>query len=232
MIKNQALRYYVAPMKPKDFKYPFSWEERKPALSDGVLFVPKFFDRHKEWKFNFFTDDKPVFIEYCSGNGAWIIEKAIAHPEINWIAVEMRFDRVRKIWSKGKNNGLTNLLVVAGEALTFTRNYVAPQSIAGIYVNFPDPWPKDRHAKHRLISPAFAEELARIILPGGTATYATDDPPYSETMVQTMKDHPAWIPAYATPHYITEWPSYGDSYFNNLWVEKGRTIRYIQFAKR
>src|SRR5690348_6324632 len=135
-------------MKPKDLRFPFTWEERKPLIHDKVLFVPKLYDRHQEWSFpaweEIFGSSAPLNIEYCSGNGSWIVEKAKRDPCTHWVAVEKRFDRVQKIWSKMKNEQISNLFIVCGEALAFTTYYAHANSFAQLYINFPDPWPKGR----------------------------------------------------------------------------------------
>lgn len=224
-------------MKPKDLKCPFTWEMRRPLLDGRVLFVPQYFDRHAEWIFpgwedpSLFGNKRGVSIEYCAGNGAWILEKALRNPLQNWVAVEKKFERVRKIWSKIQNHRLENLLVVCGEALTFTTFYIPANSVDEIYVNFPDPWPKQKHAKNRLLQSPFVQEIARIVKKEGTATLVTDDPTYSEQMAKVMLQTPAWKGVFPPPFYITDWLDYGHSYFDALWREKGRTIRYLQFKR-
>ena len=93
-------------MKPKDLKYPYKWENRLPVLKEGIFYVPKFYKHHSSdlfpnWEV-VFENDWPVNIEYCSGNGEWIIHKAQEQPLENWVAVEHNFERVRKIFSKKK----------------------------------------------------------------------------------------------------------------------------------
>jgi tRNA (guanine-N7-)-methyltransferase len=214
-------------MKPKQLKFPFTWEERRPMISDGVLFIPDYYDRHDEYQFPgwepIFGNKKPVVVEYCSGNGTWIAEKA-KDSEKNWVAVEYDFERVRKIWSKKKNYGLDNLFIISGEALTFAREYLPPHSIAEVFINFPDPWPKEKHAKNRLFQQPFIEQLARTT--EGTVTAVTDDPVYSEQIVREMATH--WEMVLST----NTWENYGASYFDTLWREKGKEIRYFQFKKR
>jgi tRNA (guanine-N7-)-methyltransferase len=225
-------------MKPKNLKYPFTWENRKPAIVDRVLFVPDYYELHQEWTFpgwdhpDLFGKQGKVHIEYCAGNGAWIIEKARQSPDILWVAVEKRFDRVRKIWSKMRNLEIPNLVVVSGEALTFTRNYLASDTIDAIYVNFPDPWPKEKHAKHRLIQAPFAQEIARVVKASGTATFVTDHVDYCKQMIDTMSAGPLWKSAYQEPFYITEMEDYGTSYFDDLWRKKGFTIHYLNFINQ
>lgn len=228
---------FFLPMKPKDLRFPFPWEERKPFLQDGVLFVPKFYERHGEWKFPHFSDadlfgnQNPVFIEYCSGNGSWIVQKAMENPDQNWIAVERKFERVQKIWARGKNNNLSNLLIVCGEALDFTRYYLSEEHpICAAYVNFPDPWPKEKHAKHRLLQGQFICELHRTIQKNGSLTVVTDDTVYRDQVCNEMLKTSYWHAMFSQPFFITEWPGYGSSYFEDLWRKKGKEIFYLQFS--
>jgi tRNA (guanine-N7-)-methyltransferase len=224
-------------MKPKDLKCPVTWSSRRPLLHEGVLFVPPYYDRHDEWQklpwsdASLFGNDHPVSVEYCSGNGDWVIGKALADPSRNWVAVEKRFDRVRKIWSKMRNQSVGNLLIVCGEAQAFTRHYLLPASVQEIFINFPDPWPKRGHAKHRLIQSAFVGEMARVIAPEGSACFVTDDPDYSGQMVHEMTSSSLWKAQFPSPHYVEEWPDYGYSFFDTLWRGKGCKIRYHIFNR-
>src|SRR3984957_20943969 len=109
-------------MKPSNLKAPFSWDECKPMIQDRIIYAPQTFHPTEELLFpgwndpSLFGNDHPICIEYCSGNGLWIAEKAEANPEINWIAVEKKIMRVKKIWSKIRNLNLKNLIIVCGEA--------------------------------------------------------------------------------------------------------------------
>lgn len=221
--------------KPKDLSRPFSWEERCVLLEDGIFFVPDYLEQYDSFSFpgweGIFGNTQPVHVEYCSGNGQWIVAKARNHPDQNWVAVEKRFDRVRKIWSKKKNEGLENLLVVCGEAGTVTQQYFPSASVAQAYVNFPDPWPKDRHAKHRLIQEGFVEQVARILTPEGIFTLVTDDERYSGQMVEVLCGAHAFSPKFPAPHFCNQLEGYGDSYFEQLWRSKGKQIRYHQFYR-
>ena len=96
------MSHIILPMKPQDLIIPFSWDERRPCLLDRLWFIPSYYTDYESWKKLFslteiFPNNNNAIIEYCSGNGQWIIDKAKNHPESNWIAVEKRFDRARKI---------------------------------------------------------------------------------------------------------------------------------------
>jgi tRNA (guanine-N7-)-methyltransferase len=209
----------------KELKIPFTWEERRAILLDSFFYIPKAYQNKKE-SFQFFDLEKPIAIEYCSGNGQWIGEKAKQNPDINWIAVEKKFVRARKIWGKMQRENISNLCVVCGEALEFTR-YYAPR-ITKAFINFPDPWPKFRHAKHRLVRAEFLNELSRIMGPYGTITCVTDDVPYFNQMLFEFSQCPEWTKIFEG----TDWQDYGDSFFKELWLHKGRAIHYLSYGKR
>lgn len=209
---------------------PFSWAERRPAWLDQFLYIPKAYELHADWPIlPLFGNDAPICIEYCSGNGQWIVEKASQDPGRNWIAVEHQFIRAKQIWTKGRKLGLSNLYVVCGDALAFTRYYILENSVEEIFVNFPDPWPKRHHARHRLIQPSFLDALARIVQ--GRGMFVTDDPPYAAQMVQVVGGSADWQFSLKAPHYCSEWPGYGSSFFEALWKQKGKTLHYIPFER-
>lgn len=222
-------------MKPKDLKFPFRWEERRPLILDGILYVPKCYDAHSDWpkeaSESFFSDFSSVAIEYCSGNGTWIAEKARLEPTVLWIAVEKRFDRVQKIGAKRHNLSLPNLRIVSGEALTFARYYGKDAAVDRVFINFPDPWPKAKHAKNRLLQAPFFHELAKMGKPGCETVIVTDDVPYSEQAIREITKEGIWKNVFSDPPYEVVPENYGTSYFDELWKSKGREIRYLKFIK-
>jgi tRNA (guanine-N7-)-methyltransferase len=222
-------------MKPKDLKIPCSFEERKPILLEKLFYVPKHYFSHQKELFPLFEDKKiflqdlPLHVEICSGNGEWISEKAKIYPERNWLAIEMDFDRARKIWAKIHNEKLNNLFVIFGEALTFLQNYLPDHCVNSFYVNFPDPWPKQKHAKHRLLTENFFQEISRILRNDGAFFLATDDLMTSETFIQMAFQQKGWKSSIEYPHYLLDLEDYGSSFFARLWKEKGKNLRYHQY---
>jgi len=221
-------------MRPTDLKYPVNQKNKRAFIEDGVWVIPDFPDKlvFLDWNSKqLFENDNPVYIEYCSGNGSWIVEKALKHPEINWVAVEKKFKRVRKIWSKKKNHGCNNLIVVFGEALNATKHYFPKKSVEKIYINFPDPWPKRRHKKHRLINSAFIEEMEHILLGEAEISVVTDDANYSEEIIEEFASYKGFCSIYPDPYFVCWDGDYGTSWFCELWQQKGREIRYHRFEK-
>jgi len=225
-------------MKPQDLEWPFSEGKQHVLLQDRILHIP--FETTETLSFSFpgwdhasiFGNQNPIKIEYCSGNGTWIAAKALQQPDVNWVAVEKKFSRIRRIWSKIKNHALSNLLGIHGEAFQVSVLYFPTETVSEFFINFPDPWPKRKHAQHRLVQPSFLQEVNRILIPGGTITLVTDDTQYSNLAIKAFLAAPGFESLHENPYYVTDVPDYGSSFFEELWRLKGRTIRYHQFFKK
>ena len=170
-------------------------------------------------------------MEYCSGNGDWVVAQAQSDPTRNWIAVEKRLDRVGKIWAKLKKHQLKNLLIVCGEAYTFTHYYLPASATEGVFIHFPDPWPKACHSKHRLLQGPFLDELSRVLVPGKGVIFVSDDLRYLTSTVDVFQGHPHFESTFPAPYFRTEEACYGGSWFENLWRQKGRQIHLTHFVK-
>jgi tRNA (guanine-N7-)-methyltransferase len=219
-------------VRPKDLRLPFPWNERHVVIHNRVWLVPP---RALPLPFAFpgwdhpelFGINRPVRIEYCSGNGDWIVARAKQDPESSWVAVEKRLDRVKKIWSKSVNNGVHNIVIVWAEAFEFTKQFIPTETIQEVFVNFPDPWPKRKHAANRIIRPEFVGELGRIVKPSGKVTLVTDDEPYAASMLTDMP---------STGHFINDLAAevsqdYGSSFFESLFRTQDKTIRQLEFSR-
>lgn len=167
-------------------------------------------------------------VEFCSGNGTWIEQRARAAPDLHWIAVEQRLDRARKIWLRKKRLGLTNVTVACAEGSLFCQMHLPPKSIAHCFVNFPDPWPKKRHAKHRLLKRSFLRQLSATLSPNGDLFIATDDV-QSLVQLELMLQQEGSF-ASKTQRYLPHQPfgEYGTSYFESLWRSKGKTLFLVR----
>ncbi len=162
-------------------------------------------------------------VECCSGNGEWIASRAKEDPQARWIAIEMRQDRATKIWRRIERESLDNLFLMCGLAQDLIPNSFEDHSIDELHINFPDPWPKKRHAKHRLMQPSFIIELHKKLKPGALFTLITDDLTYMENASILFEN--GWKPHFPAPFFL-EWnrDAYGYSFFAQLWQQKGKVI--------
>jgi tRNA (guanine-N7-)-methyltransferase len=118
-------------------------------------------------------------IELGSGRGDFIIERAASMPERNFLAVELAGSVARILAVRVGRSELANLRVMRADARTLVNLLLPDNCVAAHHIYFPDPWPKERHAKHRLLTPWFAKSLLRTMAPGGRAFLATDVQDYA-----------------------------------------------------
>ena len=124
----------------------------------------------------------PLEIELGSGDGSFLAEYARRHPEHNFIGVERLLGRMRKLDRKGQRAGLTNLRGVRIESSYFLEYLLPPHSALALHIYFPDPWPKRKHHRHRLINERFPVIAQQALAPGGTVYLRTDDLDYFTQM--------------------------------------------------
>jgi tRNA (guanine-N7-)-methyltransferase len=129
-----------------------------------------------------FPKPQPLEVELGSGDGSFLAQWAQRHPERNFFGVERLLGRLRKLDRKGQRAGLLNLRLVRMEASYFVEFLLPPASVATVHLYFPDPWPKRRHHKNRLVNERFAEITAQALVPGGVIFLRTDDADYFSQM--------------------------------------------------
>jgi tRNA (guanine-N7-)-methyltransferase len=134
----------------------------------------------------------PRMLEIGFGAGEALLEFAGAHPEIDCIGIEVHRPGVGRLLLGAEAARLGNLRVICHDAVEVLQHQVPPASIALVHIFFPDPWPKKRHHKRRLIQPAFVELLAQAVVPGGTLRLATDWEPYAQHMREVIDASPAF----------------------------------------
>ena len=137
----------------------------------------------------------PLVLEIGSGMGETTIAIAKAHPEVDFVAVEVHGPGIGSLLNRIDVEGLANLRVIRHDAVQVLEHMVADGTLAAIHLFFPDPWPKKRHHKRRLVQPAFAALAARKLIEGGILHAATDWPDYADWMDQVLRKEPLLEPA-------------------------------------
>ena len=130
-----------------------------------------------------FGRSAPTFLEIGFGMGETTAAIAREHPQNNYLAVEVHTPGVGSLLKQIKELGLTNIRVLQRDAVELLQHGLSPESLAGVHIFFPDPWPKARHHKRRLIQPAFVDLLCRHLKPGGYIHAATDWQDYAEQIL-------------------------------------------------
>jgi tRNA (guanine-N7-)-methyltransferase len=132
----------------------------------------------------------PTVLEIGFGMGDATAQIAAARPQDNFIGIEVHAPGVGALLQRIEERGLTNLRLLQHDAVEVLRDMIAPGSLAGIHVYFPDPWHKKKHNKRRLIQSAFVRELSSRLAPGGYLHCATDWQPYAQQMREVLAAEP------------------------------------------
>jgi len=133
-----------------------------------------------------FSNDHPVIMEIGFGNGDATWQMAAAHPDENYLGVEVHKPGVGHLLLKIEEHGLNNIRIACEDAVELLSLRIPDRSLSGVRIYFPDPWPKKRHHKRRIIQPRFMDLLARKMRSGAMLHLATDWEPYAEHMLEVM----------------------------------------------
>ena len=137
-----------------------------------------------------FGRSAPTILEIGFGMGETTATIACAHPESNYLGLEVHTPGVGSLLKQIAEGGLTNIRVIQHDAVEVVRDMIQPGQLAGIHIFFPDPWPKKRHHKRRLIQPPFVALLASRLAPGGYFHCATDWEEYALQMLEVLDGEP------------------------------------------
>jgi tRNA (guanine-N7-)-methyltransferase len=129
-----------------------------------------------------FARAQPLEVELGCGDASFLVEYARRNPAKNFIGVERLLGRIQKLDKKGRRIGLTNTRGVRIESAYFLEFLLPPHSATALHIYFPDPWPKKKHQRHRLIGETFPTLARQALAPGGTVFLRTDDADYFQQM--------------------------------------------------
>ena len=158
------------------------------AQSQYVIHEPQ---EHKGKWSEVFGNDRPIHIEIGMGKGKFIMGMAQAHPDINYIGIEKYSTVLLRAIQKMEENELPNVVFIRMDAEDICEVF-DKEEIDKIYLNFSDPWPKDRHAKRRLTSRQFLERYTDILKDDGYVEFKTDNRGLFDFSVEEVKESPKW----------------------------------------
>jgi tRNA (guanine-N7-)-methyltransferase len=178
-----------------------------------------------------FGRQAPVSLEIGFGNGENLVALASAHPEEDFIGVEVHPPGVGHLLHTAAAAGLANLRVIQHDAVEVLRQRIQPGSLATILVLFPDPWPKSRHHKRRLVSGEFAALAASRLVPGGTLQLATDWVPYAEWMLEVLDAAPDLRNRAAGGRFVPRNPGRARTRFEARGERLGHEVRDLCYER-
>jgi len=174
--------------------------------------------------------DSPLGLELGIGKGRFLRDLSKKHPEMSLVGVEIKIDRANRAALKLEDEGLKNSLVYCVDVLNFFKHIDSSFLFKAIYLNFPDPWPKQRHQRRRMLAPHFIEIYEKHLEPGGSLVFVTDDLDYALEGQQNMRANQKLVDLFGGIR--TDWPCYPVSIHEEKFRLIGRTIHYQKFIKK
>ncbi|ASR38754.1 tRNA (guanosine(46)-N7)-methyltransferase TrmB [Prauserella marina] len=163
-----------------------AWERLWPTIGRAVPELEAGPIDFETW----FGRSAPVLLEIGSGMGETTSRLAASAPETNYVAVEVYEAGLGQLMLRAEKLGIGNLRLLHGDAVVLLTEHIARDSLAGVRIFFPDPWPKKRHHKRRLVQPEFVRLVADRLASGGTLHLATDWENYAEQMLEVCSAEP------------------------------------------
>lgn len=196
------------------------WPVLGLEIADGTLDYAKAFGRQA-----------PVIMEIGFGMGDSLLAMAEAAPETNYLGVEVHTPGVGRLLNNATKAGLKNLRVYREDALEVLRLCIADASLDGIQLFFPDPWPKKKHHKRRMVQPAIAQTFRQKLKIGGTFHMATDWQPYAEHMMAVMSAAEGYRNAAGPGEYSPQPEARPDTKFQRRGEKLGHGVWDLVFER-
>ncbi len=174
----------------------------------------------------------PVVLEIGFGRGEVLLEMAARRPEASFLGVEVSRKRVEKAARRVARAALANVRLVSAPAEYLLERVLPPASIAECWINFPDPWPKKRHHKRRLVRPDVVALLARALAPGAVLHVATDHEGYAEWIDFVLSRAPGLENLHAALPFARERPATrSESRYEAEFAAEGRALHYFAYRR-
>ncbi len=173
-----------------------------------------------------------VWLEIGFGGGEHLAAQAEQHPRVGFIGCEVFENGIARLLAGIARRDLANIRIFADDARLLL-DCLRPSSIGRVFILFPDPWPKQRHHKRRLVAPATLDRLATVMQPGAELRLATDDRDYLIWMLEHVTAHPAFVWTARTP---ADWrerpPDWPATRYEQKARAAGRTPVFLRFIRR
>jgi tRNA (guanine-N7-)-methyltransferase len=163
-----------------------AWERQWPSMGRDITSLPPGPLDLDAW----FGRSAPVVLEIGSGMGETTAALAEAAPEVNYLAVDVYQPGLAQLMMRAETADLKNLRLLRGDAVVLLEEHLPEQSLSGVRIFYPDPWPKKKHHKRRLVQPSLVSVVASRLVPGGTLHLATDWEHYAEHMMEVCSAEP------------------------------------------
>jgi len=177
-----------------------------------------------------FGNDNPLALEIGCGTGHFVIQRALQQPEVNFVAIDIYNKGCWKTCKKIDALEMSNIRVARTEAGALLKKGFAPGQLQAIYINCPDPWPKKRHRKRRLVNQNFLATALLRLAPAGDFYFSSDVADYAMDVAALLKSHCAFRNCLERP-LVNRLPDYPISKYMQRFLDKGQLIYFAHFQR-
>ncbi len=174
---------------------------------------------------------RPLAVEVGFGSGEFLLAMAKLHPGMGFVGIEQFAEGYRKLLKQVAAEGVANVLAAMGDAYILLNLAFEEGSLESVTINFPDPWPKARHARRRLLSAEFFRIAARKLRQGGQLRGATDDPVFAQQALEAFGAVPELVRCHPEP-WLSESPYPVRTRYERKWIAEGRALHYFLYERR
>ncbi|MEK7484478.1 MAG: tRNA (guanosine(46)-N7)-methyltransferase TrmB [Planctomycetota bacterium] len=195
------------------------------------IFEARALEGPPQWS-HFFSQPRPLIIEIGCGKGEFLAQVAKRDSHFNFIGIEKVSTRVEKMKKKSELLQVDNVLLVCSFAENIVPEWFAPESVSRFIIQCPDPWPKRRHHKRRLIQGKFIQGMYQCLEFGGTVHINTDHPEYTEFILTQMENSGLFQNCNTPEPWTLKTSEPIETIHHIKFRKEGRTIHYMDFQKK
>lgn len=175
---------------------------------------------------------KDIVLEVGFGRGEFLLQWARRDPNKAFVGVEVSYKRVLKMARKVAWAGLENVRLLEGRGEVIVRDLIEDASLYEVWVNFSDPWPKDRHASRRVIQPPFVADVSRCLIPGGVLHVATDSPIYAAQINDVLVGEGRLSNDFEPDAWRSQVPGRIATGYEEEWRRVGRSLYFFDYRRQ
>jgi len=177
-----------------------------------------------------FGNSRPLALEIGCGTGHFVLEQARQRPDLNFLAIDIYNKGCLKTCAKLDEAGVQNVRVMRVEARWLLERGLPPESLAAVYINCPDPWPKKRHRRRRLVNRDFLVTLAHYLVAGGDFYFSTDFGDYAADVAEQIRNLPGYHNMLQSD-WVHALPGYPFSKYMQRFLDRGQHIYFVHHRR-
>lgn len=200
-------------------------------LSDEI--PPESREEQMHYFQDIFGNSHPLIVEIGSGNGHFLVENALQNPDHNFIGTEILGGRARKFNHKVEKRGMNNIIIFKGDARQFVWEYLYEETVSEFIIMFPDPWPKKRHHKHRLLRHTLLQMLHLRLITKGRVSITIDHTRYRDWIIEEFRKTEGFhnVSSANLVNYTGYPDHFPKSLFEVRFRRENRSLFFIQYEK-